>query len=151
MKKFLCLCVVMLTALSLSAVKFERGPRHVRISGQKEAVKSVEIVIPVQTPLLSFAAGELEFFLKKAGGVSCTVVSKPSGKALALVLGENALSRAAGLDVKKLASEGFYIKRKDNMIFLLGEDSSDADPGKNRWRMWMKKCSTRPSIRHSLL
>ncbi|MBO5724317.1 MAG: hypothetical protein J6S58_05750, partial [Lentisphaeria bacterium] len=130
-----CVCF----AWSAVSAPMDRGIRRIQIAGKTDRITSIEIVIPRKTPLLSFAAKELEYFLRKSGNVSCSVVTKPTPGAFALILGDNSFARAAGLDVKKLPSEGFYIRREGRQIFLLGNDAPDANPWKNRWRMWMKR------------
>ena len=130
MKNLLCAALLLIFSLSVSGVQFDRGIRQIRISGKSDAVKKVEIVIPEKTPMLDFAAKELQSFLKKSSQVTSVVVSKPTPGAYALILGDNEFSRKAGLDVKKLASEGFFIKRQGKQIFLAGVDDPAADPAK---------------------
>jgi hypothetical protein len=139
MKKILFLLSLLFLCAILSGVTFDRGERKIRTAGRSDTFDKVEIVVPVTNRVLAFAAAELQHFLKQGAGINAPVVKAPTGGKLALILGDNALSRAAGLDVKKLATEGFFIKRSGNHIFLLGEDDPDADPRKNRWRMWMKR------------
>ena len=139
MKNLLCAALLLIFSLSVSGVQFDRGIRQIRVSGKSDAVKKVEIVIPKKTPMLNFAAKELQSFLKKSSQVTSVVVSNPTPGAYALILGDNEYSRKAGLDVKKLASEGFFIKRQGKQIFLAGVDDPAADPAKNRWKMWMKR------------
>lgn len=137
----LTLCAVLCVCFAGSAVSapMDRGSRKILLSGKKDRITRVEIVIPRKTPLLSFAAKELEYFLRESGNVASSIVTKPTPGAFALILGDHPLARAAGLDVKKLPSEGFYIKRKGKRIFLLGYDDPDANPWRNRWRMRMKR------------
>ena len=139
MKKMSFLLSLLLLCSAVSGVTFERGERQIRTSGRIETVSKMEIVVPQSNKVLSFAAAELQQFLKKSSGITAPVVKAPTGGKIALILGDNAFSRAAGLDVKKLATEGFFIKRKGDHIFLLGLDDPAADPWKNRWKMWMKR------------
>lgn len=139
MKKILFLLSLLFLCTILSGATFDRGERKIRTAGRVDTFDKVEIVVPVTNRVLAFAAAELQHFLKQGAGINAPVVKAPTGGKIALILGDNALSRAAGMDVKKLATEGFFIKRSGNHIFLLGEDDPDADPRKNRWRMWMKR------------
>jgi len=139
MKKLLVLLGLTVCATVVCAVEFDRGERKISVSNRTQTVKELEIVVPVSNPVLKFAAAELQRFLKQSAGISAPILKKESGKKIALVLGDNALSQKAGLNVKKLASEGFYIKRVGNRIFLAGFDDPAADPQKNRWRMWIQR------------
>ncbi|MBQ4329462.1 MAG: DUF4838 domain-containing protein [Lentisphaeria bacterium] len=118
---------------------FDRGERRIKISGTKEHVSQAEIVIAEKTPILTFAAEELQRFLKAASGIDAEIVSEPSADKISLILGDNKFSREAGLDVKKLASEGFFIKRKGSNVYLAGVDSKISDPRRNPWKMWMRR------------
>lgn len=139
MKKLLVLLGLTVCTTVVCAVEFDRGERKISVSNRTQTVKELEIVVPVSNPVLKFAAAELQRFLKQSAGISAPILKKESGKKIALVLGDNALSQKAGLNVKKLASEGFYIKRVGNRIFLAGFDDPAADPQKNRWRMWIQR------------
>ena len=139
MKKLFLLLALLLLAGSLPGVEFPRGERRIKYSQTQKAVKQIEIAVPESTPILKFAADELQRFIAEATGIKAAVVKNPSAGKVSLVLGDNKFSRAAGLDVKKLASEGFFIKRKGDMIFLVGEDDPQASPYNNRWRMWMRR------------
>lgn len=55
----LCSC-----ALIVSAVQFEQGARIVKVSGTPAKAEKLEIVLPEETPLLKFAATELQAFLE---------------------------------------------------------------------------------------
>ncbi|MBR6373613.1 MAG: DUF4838 domain-containing protein [Victivallales bacterium] len=94
-----------------------------------------------RTPLLTFAAEEMQRFLSQATCKNIPIVTRPSQGVTSMVLGDCALARAAGLDVSKLASEGFYIKRIGEDIYLLGLDAPRADPKANPWGMWLHRGS----------
>ena len=108
-------------------------PRITEISGKKEKIREIEIVVEKPIPLLDFAAGELQEFLKQATGIKFPIVSKPSGNKTALILGDNSYSKAAGIDVNKLPDEGYYIIRKGNQVFLAGRDDQQNSPQRNSW------------------
>ena len=138
-KKVFLLLALLMFAGTLPGVEFPRGERRIKCSEKKQAVKQLEIVVPEKSRIVSFAADELQRFIAESTGIKADVVTKPGAGKISLILGDNKLARAAGLDVKKLASEGFFIKRKGNHIYLLGEDDPEADPYSNRWRMWMRR------------
>ena len=111
----------------------ERG-RIVKISTASEMISSLEIVCPEKTPVVQYAASELQKILAKAMGRKPAIASRPSGKNFSLILGgDNDLARKAGLDVEKLPPDGFYILRKGNQIFLAGKDEKRYDPRKRKY------------------
>lgn len=119
---------------------FDRGERRIHVSQKHESVRQIEVVLSTKTPVLSFAAEELSRYINLATGMNVAIVSVPSSaNVVALVLGDNKLAQTAGLDIKKLATEGFFIKRKGNHIYLLGVDSDNIDPKQNPWNMWMRR------------
>ncbi len=118
--------------LFLSAAA-DRGKRIVEVGGKTEKVAPVEIVVEKMTPLLKFTSNELQGFLSKATGAPVPVVSKPSDKAFSLILGDNSFSRQTGLNVASLPSEGYYIKRVGNRVYLAGLDSETSSPEQNSW------------------
>ena len=67
MKKLIfSLLIVLFAGLGYSS-EIDRGVRRIRISGKTLPASGVEIVVPAKTPVLNFAAMELQNFLKKAG------------------------------------------------------------------------------------
>lgn len=134
-KSFLCMLALLIGA-SVSAIEFPRGERRIVTSAKTESVTSAVIVVPESNPVRTFAAKELQYFLLKSAGIKAEITSEPVKGKLSLVLGDNKYARSAGLDVKKLASEGFFIKRSGSSVYLLGVDDPEFDPAKNRWKMW---------------
>ena len=96
MKKVLFLLSLLLLCAVASGVSFDRGRRQIRTAGGIETVSKLEIVVPKSNKVLSFAAAELQQCLKQAAGITAPVVKAPTGGKIALILGDNALSRAAG-------------------------------------------------------
>jgi hypothetical protein len=77
-----------------------------------------------KTPAAAKAAEELQKFLSEATGQQIPILKAPSSKGFALILGGNELLEKAGLDLKKLPEEGYYIVRQGNKLFLAGQDSA---------------------------
>ena len=102
--------LALLMGVSVSAIEFPRGERRIDVSAKRESVTSAAIVVPESNPVRAFAAKELQHFLLKSAGIKAEITSEPVKGKLSLVLGDNKYARSAGLDVKKLASEGFFIK-----------------------------------------
>jgi hypothetical protein len=101
-----------------------RGERVIRISDDSEKITEFDIVVETGTPLLDFAAGELQGFLGSATGKCPPIVTAPVSGRMALILGDNTFSRQAGISVTDLPTEAFHIRRVDDRVFLCGEDST---------------------------
>ena len=127
--------IVFLIAVSLFLSVFaqEQGKRIIKVDGTPQEVKNLEIVVPESSNLLDFSALELQTFLTKTTGQKIAIVKTPTNGTTSLILGDNTLSKAAGLDISKLSQEGYYISRKGNRIYLAGKDSVSDAPGQNRW------------------
>ena len=145
-KLFTLIAAAVFTAVAAYCGNFDRGERRINVSAAKERVSQAEIVITERTPILTFAAEELQRFLKEGAAVDAQIVSEPSGDKLSLILGDNEFSRGAGLDVSKLASEGYFIKRIGSNLYLAGVDSKTIDPRNNPWKMWMRRGTDRKSV-----
>ena len=130
---------IILTLLVLFSVMLAAAERKSVISGKTEKITTFEIVVDQKTPLLDYAANELQTFLHKAAGVKGKIVAKPSGKLFAFVLGDSPLSRAAGINVNTLPAEGYVILRKGNRLFLAGRDDSKTSPRKNHYWQTYKR------------
>ncbi|NLF94125.1 MAG: DUF4838 domain-containing protein [Oligosphaeraceae bacterium] len=105
------------------------GVRRIEVSGTSTAVPGFEIVLPEKTPLLEYAASELQTCIGQATGQQVPIVAAPGGgSALSLVLGRNRFLEAAGLRVEDLPREGYYIRRIGNLVFLAGQDSDTQVP-----------------------
>jgi len=105
------------------------------VSEAKLPVGKMEIVVEPDTPLLKFAAGELQRILKEATGRSLPVVKKPTPGTLSLILGDSSFARAAGVNVSELPDEGYRILRKGSQIILAGKDDPVQSPEKNFWNL----------------
>ena len=130
-----------LTSLLCSGWEFRDypPPRKVVIFGKMLPVTFAEVVVPERTRLLDFAAKELSTYLGKVTGKKVPVVSKPSGKGVSLILGDNVLARKAGIRVRDLIRDGYFIRREGNLIYLAGLDSKVHYPAKNIWSMWFDR------------
>lgn len=119
-KKLVLFLLLSVFALALSA----KVPRVAEVSGTVSKVNAPEIVLPRQNPAAAKAAEELQKFLSEATGQQIPILKAPSSKGFALILGGNELLEKAGLDLKKLPEEGYYIVRQGNKLFLAGQDSA---------------------------
>ena len=114
-------------------------PRIAEISGAPEKITDLEIVVEQPLPVVTFAARELQEFLRKGTGKKFPVVNKISGSRTALVLGNCPSLRKAGIDVEKLPGEGYYIIRRGKQIFLAGRDDAKRSPARNVWQQLYKR------------
>jgi len=114
-------------------------PRIVEISGTPEKIADLEIVVEQPLPLVTFAARELQEFLRKGTGKKFPVVNKISGNRTALVLGDCPSLRKAGIDVNRLPEEGYYIIRRGKRLFLAGRDDARRSPIQNVWQQLYKR------------
>ena len=90
---------------------------------------SAEIVLAEEaSDATRIAARELSFFLEKAFGRSVPTVSAPTDGKRSIVLGENAWSRAAGIDPKPLPRDSFVLKTVGDRLFVVGVDDARKDP-----------------------
>ena len=71
-----------------------------------------------------FAAQEMTNFLSRAFGVNVPVRTKLNPAKTSIVLGTNAWSCAAGVDISKLPQDGFVMSTKGNAIYIAGFDEN---------------------------
>ncbi len=70
------------------------------------------------------AASELQHYLKQVSGADILISTAiPVGKFISL--GDNQLSRQAGLTLNKVKADGYVIAVKNDNIFILGHDTKD--------------------------
>ncbi|NLZ63268.1 MAG: DUF4838 domain-containing protein [Lentisphaerae bacterium] len=125
--KFLKGALVILTVLT--GTTGCAGVRRIEVSRASTVVPGFEIVLPEKTPLLKYAASELQTCIGQATGQQVPIVEAPSeGDALSLILGRNSYLEAAGLQLEELPREGYYIRRIGNRVYLAGRDSDTQVP-----------------------
>ena len=114
------------TCIVLSAAK---APRITEISGKNQQIRDIEIVVSQAVPVVRTAAAELQQMLSTVTGEKIPVVKRPSGgKRFSIILGDCTSLQSAGLDVKKLPPEGYYMVRRGNTLYLAGADDPKQDP-----------------------
>jgi hypothetical protein len=88
-----------------------------------------DVVVPPEASAAShFAGSELTNFLSRAWGVAVPLVKAPAQGRAAIILGTNALSRAAGLTDEDLEADAFKMKAEASRVYLLGRDSDKWGP-----------------------
>lgn len=91
----------------------------------------VIVIPPEASKVTAFASKELKVFIDKALNSDIPILTEADGNIPALVVGDCDLARKAGLDIKKLPRDGYYIKTVGNNIFILGADDPSANPEEN--------------------
>ena len=86
------------------------------------------VMAPDGAPAVRFAATELTNFLAQVLGAPVPVSAAPDDSRVNLILGDNAWSRAEGLDPAPLVRDGFWRLAKGNRIYLVGVDDPKVDP-----------------------
>ena len=88
-----------------------------------------DVVVPDESSSTAkFAGAEMTNFLSQAWGVPVPLVKEPSDGRMAIVLGTNKLSRAAGLTDEGLEADAFRVKAVPGRVYLLGRDSAKWSP-----------------------
>ena len=86
------------------------------------------VIAPSAPPAVRFAAAEATNFLSQTFGADVPLVTEPSAGRAHLFLGTNAWSAAAGVDVSRVATDGYVLLAKGNDVFLAGADDPKVDP-----------------------
>ncbi|MBQ7695059.1 MAG: DUF4838 domain-containing protein [Lentisphaeria bacterium] len=90
-----------------------------------------EVVTPAKgSRTAKFAAAELAAFLGQIAGAKVPVLNAPTGKKCAFIVGDPAAAAAAGLDLKKLDRDGFYIKSFKGNVIIIGNDDPKGHPAR---------------------
>lgn len=85
-----------------------------------------DIVIPAAAPpALRFAGMELQRYLGRITGAAFRIVAA-SAQRPAIVLGDSAQLRQAGLDLTRLARDGFVVRVQPDLILIAGNDEPGA-------------------------
>ena len=93
---------------------------------------NAEIVVVSRSPVTAFAARELKAFLDQATGADFKIVPRRTGDLPAIFVGDSVWARKWGVDVGKLARDGFVIRRMKDAIIIAGKDDPFVDPEKDR-------------------
>lgn len=140
MSKFSALILLPLllsTADAGTAYPFTLGdppPRIIKIDESQKLiiakdgnVKGEIVVADDASPVTKLAAEELQHFLKESLGKTLPIISAPTGKVPAFILGDNEFSRKEGIDISRIPQEGFVIKTSGDRIFIVGPDEKNID------------------------
>ena len=108
-----------------------RPARYIRTDAKKSitaTAANARIVIDAKaSSTVKFAAKELQYFLSEIFGRKIAIVNTVTPGKVSFILGDNAWSRKAGVDFKKLCREGFIIKSAGNCVYIAGIDDPKAN------------------------
>ena len=90
-----------------------------------------EIVVPENaSPTAKYAAKEAAALLTKALGSTVAVRKTASGNLPSIHIGDTALAKEAGIDLKKLDRDGFVIKTVGKKVLIIGRDHPSKSPSR---------------------
>ena len=124
--------------VKLPELYFNPPPRKIKVNKNAKLIFAENgkinfgIVVPEEAGgPARFAAEELALFLGKALNAKIPVAKQRDAKwKHAIILGDCALSRKAGLDVTNLHRDGFLMKTVGNDIYIAGQDDKASDTKK---------------------
>ena len=124
-----------LTDAGFPAVDFDPPPRRIKIDNKnlmpfvKDGKVNFEIIVPEEAGgVAKFAASEMTALMGRAFKSKIQISTHPTGKfKYTIVLGDCAAARKAGLDVKKLPRDGFYMRSVGNTLYIAGYDDKKID------------------------
>ena len=86
--------------------------------------ETTEVVVPQKAPdTVKFAMREMTNFLSRTFGREIPVVSARTPGRTAIILGDSAESRAAGIDVSKLARDEYVLRADADSVCIVGRDN----------------------------
>ncbi len=107
----------------LTPVKVLSTPQHAPVVLVSDGQPKAKVYVAVDKPsaTLDILVKELVTAVKLSTGAELEIVKKmPAGDAPAIVIGDCAASRAAGIEAAAIPVEGFVIKTAPNRVFLVG-------------------------------
>ncbi len=107
----------------LSPVKILATPQHAPVVLVSDGQPKAKVYVAVEKPsaTLDILVKELVAAVKLSTGAELEIVKKmPAGSVAAIVIGDCAASRAAGIEAGAIPVEGFVIKTAPNRVFLVG-------------------------------
>ena len=95
---------------------------------------NTRVVIAQEAPkTVRYAAAEMATFLSQSFGVTVPVATEPAPRGTSVILGDNAWSRAAGIDVAALPRDGYVIRADaassdgSARVYVCGRDDPEID------------------------
>lgn len=119
-KRFILVTIFILTLLPTCL----RGKDKNFIIAADGAPGTVIVIAPNAPTPVKFAAKELKLFLDRMTGGDFKIVTAKPETGRAVVLGDNAWSKASGLDLKQVERDGFIIKATPDTVYILGKDDN---------------------------
>ena len=88
---------------------------------------AVIVVSESAAPMAKYAAREMQYFMKKSGGVTIPIVNKP-GSGTNIFIGESQYTKEADLSLDGLTYDGFKIVVKGRNLYIFGRDRNKKTP-----------------------
>ena len=120
------------TAADLNPVKFLKKPRHPPVDLVRNGAPraAIHLAIP-PSPTLTLMVKELVESVRLSTGATLPVSVAPqqpvAGMDTLIVVGDCPAARDAGIDVEKIAVEGFEVLTSADTIFIVGDDKQPPD------------------------
>ena len=131
------LCCEAMPAFAPKAV----SPRRYNVGKKAEIIlvkngkAAFEVVVPRSAaPIAKFAAQELADFMGRITNSKVTVKTAPTGKVPAIIVGDKKAAAAAGIDLKNLDRDGFFIKSFKGNVIIIGNDDPSRDAVKQSFK-----------------
>lgn len=121
--------------LSADGYKFFRdpqSPRKISVDNTKKTVmfKNGKVcfeIVQGKTSVARYGARELAYQLSRVLGVKLSVLSRPSGKYPAIIVGDKAFAQKHGMNPELLDRDGFFIRTVGKNIIIIGDDAPRAN------------------------
>lgn len=98
--------------------------------------RSAIVIAKDAPPVTSFAAAELQLYIKKISGAQLSIVATDdqseirnfTGETNLILIGENAITRKMGFSSGELKPDGFLIATEPQALIILGKDDRKTNP-----------------------
>ena len=105
--------------------EYKRGNGVLTLAADGKARYTIVVAEKATTPE-RFAAKELKIYLDRITGGQFTIANTIPADGKAIVLGDCAESRKAGIDTSQLALDGYQILTRGHTLFIAGPDEENA-------------------------
>jgi len=122
----------------LFPVTWKKAPSHAPVEIVREGRPKAVVYVADRDPsanLKRLVAELVEIVRLSTGATLEQVTRPPAADQPAIVIGDCAETREAGIDAAKIAIEGFVVKTAPNRAYLVGSTKA-LPPGSDRWARW---------------
>lgn len=108
---------------SFNKRKNEYQKQSGKITLAQDGKPQMVIVVPPDAPApVRFAGQELKYFMDRITGGQFQIVDTARDQTPAIILGDSPETQKAGIDVSKIARDGYRIIARNDRIFIAGRD-----------------------------